>query len=143
MLEESLSGSGVFTPVGDDSDTASDNLSWVTFTVELGKTNPFTELLGVRDLDERNVDIAFTAETFNELDVGFFSDRVAENAHNSVSGGKSLGSRLETTGKTVVSKGNAQGRLEGIFKRQFRWLSGFNGNFFDLDFFDVRLFVKL
>lgn len=141
VLEKNLSLGRVLAPVGDDSDTAANNLSGVTGAVELSKTDPLTELLGVRDLDEGNLVLGLVAESLNELDVRLLSDRVAEDGKDSLAGGESLGGRSQTTGKTVVGKSNAESTLEGLLNGDFALANGFNGNFLNFDFFNVRLLV--
>lgn len=139
MLKENLSLGRVLAPVGDNSDTAANNLSGVAVTVKLSKTNPLTELLSIRNLDERDLVLGLVAKGLNKLDVRLLSDRVAEDGKNSLAGRESLGGRSQTTGKTVVGKSNAESTLESILNGDFALANGLNGNFLNFDFFNVRL----
>lgn len=142
VLEKSLALGRVLTPLGDDSDTAGNNLTGVTITVELGKTNPLTELLGVRDLDQGDLLLGLLAESLNELDVRLLVNGLGENAEEGLSGGESLGSLTETTGKTVVDESTLKSTLEGILNGDFSGRGDF-GNFDlldDGDLFGIRHF---
>jgi hypothetical protein len=137
VLKKSLALGRVLTPLGDDSDAAGDNLAGVTITVELGKTNPLTELLGVGDLDQGDLLLRLLAKSLNELDVRLLINGLRENAKESLSGRESLGSLTETTGKTVVDKSTLKSTLEGVLNGDF---SG-RGDFGDFDLLDnVDLF---
>lgn len=141
MLEKSLALGRVLTPLGDDSDTAGNNLTGVTITVELGETNPLTELLGVRDLDQGDLLLGLLAESLNELDVRLLVNGLGENAEEGLSGRESLGSLTETTGKTVVDESTLKSTLEGILNGDFSGRGDF-GNFDlldDGDLFGIRL----
>lgn len=141
VLEKSLTLRRVLTPLGDDSNTAGNNLAGVTITVELGKTNPLTELLGVGNLDQRNLLLGLLAESLNKLDVRLLINGLGENAKESLPGRKSLGSLTKTTGKTVVNESTLKSTLEGIFNRDFSGRGDF-GDFDlldDVDLFGIRL----
>lgn len=140
MTEEDLSLVRVSAPVGDDSNTALDNLSGVAFTVELGKTNPLTELLRVRNLDKGDLVLLVVAESLDELNVSLLGDGLTEDGKDSTVGRKSLGGRSKTTGKTVVGKSNLESTLEGLFNRKLVRSAGFDLNdLLGFDLFNVRL----
>lgn len=126
------------TPVSDDSNTATDNLSWGTGSIELSKADPFTEFLSIANLDERNLLFRFVAKSFNELNIRLFSDRVTENTKNSITSGKCLGSRSKTTSKSVMDKGILESALKSFFNGNFALGSGLNGDFLNFNF-NVRL----
>lgn len=46
-FQKNVSFFRVSTPLGDDNTRGTDNLSGVTFSVDLAQTSPFTQLLGV------------------------------------------------------------------------------------------------
>jgi hypothetical protein len=69
---------GVLSVVPDNNARAPDDLPWVPFLVNLAKTDPLAELLGVLDLDQ--VDVVFGAEGFDELGVVFFVAGFREDA---------------------------------------------------------------
>ena len=141
MSEKDFSLFRVLAPVGDDSNTALDNLSGVAFTVKLSKTNPFTKLLGVRNLDEGNLVLLIVAKSLNELDVGLLGDGVAKNSENGTAGRKGLGSGSKTTGKTVVGKRDLESTLEGFFNRHLSGGRGFDLNdLLGFNLFNVRHF---
>lgn len=67
VVEEDLETGGLLSVLLDDDARASDNLSGVSLSVDLGESGPGSENLGVGHLDE--VDLVLGAESLNELDV--------------------------------------------------------------------------
>ena len=146
MVEENLTLSRVLTPLGDNYATTADNLAGITITVKLAETNPFTELLGIGNLDKRNLLLRLLAKSLDKLDVRLFGDRVTENTEKGVAGRQGLGSLTKTTSKTVVNKGTLKSTLKSLLNGHFTRSGGLNGNFDFLDgdnFFDIRLAKKM
>jgi hypothetical protein len=66
-VQENVHGFGFFSKVGNSNTRTTNDLTGVTFTVNLTETSPLTKLLGVRDFDQ--VDVVFSTESFNQLEV--------------------------------------------------------------------------
>lgn len=144
VLHEDSTLSRVLTPVLDDDARAANDLAGVALTVELAETGPLAELLGVRDLDERDLLIGLVAEGLNKTDVRLLSDRVAEDSHVSVARRESLGGLTETTGKAVGNQGLLEDTTESILNRHATRGSGLSNGDLDLlstDFLSVRLLL--
>lgn len=100
VVEEDLEASGLGTVVGDDDARAADDLAGLALAVDLGKTSPLAEDLGVGDLDE--LDVVLSAEGLNELGVLSLGDGLDENTEVSLALVEGLSGLAEATGKTVV-----------------------------------------
>jgi hypothetical protein len=81
-VQQNVHGFRFFSEVGDGDTRAANDLTGVTFTVNLAETGPFTELLGIRDLDQ--ADVVFGAQGFNQLDVFTFGAGFAKNSQVSL-----------------------------------------------------------
>jgi hypothetical protein len=92
-VQQNVHGFGFFSKVSDGDTRAANDLTGVTFTVNLAETGPFTKLLGIRDLDQVNV--VFGTQGFNQLDVFTFSARFAENGQMSLTSIKGERERYE------------------------------------------------
>ena len=100
------------TVVLDDNARASDDLAGVTLTVDLAKTGPGAEDLGVGNLDE--VDLVLSTESLNELDVLGFCARFDEHAKVGLTLVESLSTFTEPTGKTIVNESVLQNLLGDV-----------------------------
>jgi hypothetical protein len=107
-VEEDLEARRLNTVVLDNDARASDDLSGVTLSVDLGESSPGTEDLGVGDLDE--VDLVLGAEGLDELDVLGLGAGLDENAEVGDTLVEGLGALSETSGKSIVDEGVLQGR---------------------------------
>ena len=67
VVQQDVQALGLLAVVLDDDTRASDDLSGVTLSVNLGQTGPGTQDLGVGDLDE--VDVVLGAKSLDQLDV--------------------------------------------------------------------------
>jgi hypothetical protein len=67
VVQQDVQALGLLAVVLDNDTRASDNLSGVTLSVDLGQTGPGTQDLGVGDLDE--VDVVLGAKSLDQLDV--------------------------------------------------------------------------
>jgi hypothetical protein len=73
VVQQDVQALGLLAVVLDNDTRASDDLSGVTLSVDLGQTGPGTQDLGVGDLDE--VDVVLGAKSLDQLDVfGWRSD---------------------------------------------------------------------
>ena len=97
------------TVVLNDNTRAPNDLPGVTLSVDLAKTSPGTEDLGISNLDE--VDLVLSAESLDELDVLGFSAGLDEDAKMGLALVEGLGGLTETTGKTVVDESVLQDLL--------------------------------
>jgi hypothetical protein len=93
---------------------ASDDLAGNTLTVDLAETGPFTEKLGVGDLDQ--VDLVLGAESLDELGVLGFSASLVEDTEVGLTLVESLGGLTETTSESVVDHGDLENLLESILR---------------------------
>jgi hypothetical protein len=82
VIQEDVHSLGFFSEISDSDTRTTNDLTGVTFTIDLAKTSPFTELLGIRNLDQ--VDVVFSTESFNQLDVFRFGTRLTENGQMSL-----------------------------------------------------------
>lgn len=89
---------------------ATNNLAGVTLLVDLAKASPGTEDFSVTDLDE--IDLVFSAEGFDELDVFGFRAGLDEHTKVSLALVEGLSSLAKTTSETVVNKGILQNLLD-------------------------------
>lgn len=67
VVQQDVQALGLLAVVLDNDTRASDDLSGVTLSVDLGQTGPGTQDLGVGDLDE--VDVVLGAKSLDQLDV--------------------------------------------------------------------------
>jgi hypothetical protein len=81
-IQEDVHSFGFFSEISDSNTRAANDLTGVTFTIDLAKTSPFTKLLGVSNLDQ--VDVVFSTEGFNQLDVFRFGTGFDENGQVSL-----------------------------------------------------------
>ena len=109
VVEEDGALLRLLTPVLDDDARAADDLAGVALTVDLAKTSPGTEDLGVGDLDE--VDLVLGTESLDELDVLGLCAGLNEHAKVGLTLVEGLGALTETASKTVVNKGVLQNLL--------------------------------
>lgn len=145
VLEEDVALLGLLTPVADNAARAVDNLAGITLTVEnacrtvvsttlwMGegvgrctKTSPFTKLLAISNLDER--DLVLGAKSLDKLLVGILIAVLVENAHVSLATVESLGGLAETTSKTVVDEGVTKNAFQGILDRHLALGGSIGGN---------------
>ena len=98
----------------DDDARATNDLTSVTLLVDLAKTSPLTENLGVTDLDQ--VDLMFSAEGLNQLDVLGFGTGLHQDTQVSLAFIESLGGFTKATGEAIVNEGSLQDllRRDGI-----------------------------
>ena len=80
--------------------------------VKLTETSPLSQLLSIRDLDER--DVVLSAEGDHELLVGLLFACLVQHAHVGLATVEGLAGFAETTGETVVDQGDLQDTLEGV-----------------------------
>ena len=111
VVEEDVETLRLDTVVLDDHARASNDLAGVALTVDLAKTRPGTEDLGVANLDE--VDLVLCAECLDELDVLGLRASLDEDAQMGLALVEGLGALTETTGETVVDEGILQDLLRG------------------------------
>ncbi|KAF7581353.1 hypothetical protein FOB63_003990 [Clavispora lusitaniae] len=140
VLQQDVSLLRVSTPVLDNNTRAANNLSGVTFSVQLAQTGPLTQQLGVGNLDQWDLFITLVTQSLNQLDNGSLGNRVTQDTQLSLLSGQSLGSFSQTSGQTIVDQRGSQDNLQSVFDGDGSILL-LNGNFFDnLLFFDVRHF---
>ena len=94
-----------------DDTSAPNDLAGVPLLVDLAKTSPGTEDLGVSDLDQ--VDFVLGAQGLDEFDVLCLGARLDEHAEVGLAFVQGLGALAETTSKTVVDEGVLQDLLRG------------------------------
>lgn len=128
VLKKNRSLLGVGTPALDNNTRSTNNLSGVTLSVESAQTGPLTKLLGVGDLDQRNLLVWSVTESLNELNDVLLGDRVAQDAKLGFTLSESLGGLSETSGKTIVNKRGSKNSLEAVLDRNRR-LFLLNDNF--------------
>jgi hypothetical protein len=80
--------------------------------MQLTQTSPFTELLSIRDLDER--DLVLRAKCHNQLLVCLLFASLVEDAHVCLATIEGLAGFAESTGETVVDESNFEDTLQGI-----------------------------
>lgn len=80
--------------------------------VKLTETSPLSQLLSIRDLDER--DVVLSAEGDHELLVGLLFACLVQHAHVGLATVEGLAGFAETTGETVVDQGDLEDTLEGV-----------------------------
>lgn len=97
------------TVVFDNNAAAANDFTGVALTVDLAKTSPSAEDLGVSDLDQ--VDLVLSAKGLNEFDVLGLSTGLDENAEVGLTLVEGLGAFTETTSKTIVNEGIFQNLL--------------------------------
>lgn len=97
------------TVVLDDDARAANNLARVALLVDLAKTSPGTEDLGVTDLDE--VDLVLSTESLNELNVLCLRAGLNKDAKVGLTLVEGLGTLAETTSETIVDQGVLQNLL--------------------------------
>jgi hypothetical protein len=102
----------LLTPVLDDDTRAVDDLARVAFPVQDTETSPLSQLLAIRDLDQR--DLVLGAQSNDELLVGLLLASLVQDAHVSLASVEGLGGFTETAGKTVVHQGELEDALESI-----------------------------
>ena len=112
VVEEDVQTLALDTVVLDDDARAANDLAGVAFTVDLAKTSPGTEDLGVTDLDE--VDLVLGTESLNQLDVLGLSAGLDEDAEVGLALVESLGALAETASETVVDEGVLQDLLQEL-----------------------------
>jgi len=134
VIQEDVHGLRLLSEVSDSNTRTTNNLTGVTLTINLTETGPFTELLGIRNLDQ--VDVVLGTESFNELDVFRLGTRLTENSQMSLTSVKSLDGFLQTTGKTIVNESTTEDFLKSIFNGHLTG-GGLNGNF---DFLSIDNF---
>jgi hypothetical protein len=78
VIQKDVHGFGFFSKVSNGDTRTTNDLTGVTFTIDLTETGPFTELLGIRDLDQ--VDVVFSTEGFNQLEVLRLGTRFTEDS---------------------------------------------------------------
>jgi hypothetical protein len=90
------------------------------------KTSPFTKLLAISNLDER--DLVLGAKSLDKLLVGILIAVLVENAHVGLATVESLGGLAETTSKTVVDEGVTKNAFQGILDRHLALGGSIGGN---------------
>mgnify|MGYP007076337086 CR=1 FL=1 len=147
VLEEHVQALRVLAVVADDHARAANNLPGVALTVDLAKTSPSAEGLGVRDLEE--VDVVLVAESLNQLDVLGLVASLAQDTEVSLAAVERLGSLTEAASKAVMDERLLQHLLESILNAHRATGSGSRGllGLLDLDIhgglFNVRHDQKL
>lgn len=109
MLKENSQSFGLFSVILDNNARAANNLAGVTLIVDLAKTSPLAQLLGLGDLDE--VDVVLKAQGLNELHVGGLRAVGSQSAQVSLSPVQGLSALMETTSKTIVNQSFLQDLL--------------------------------
>ena len=109
VVEEDVQALGLNTVVLDDDARAADDLARVAFTVDLAETSPRAEDLGVTNLDE--VDLVFSTEGLDELDVLGFRAGLNEDAQVRLAFVKRLRTLTKTTSETIMDEGVLQDLL--------------------------------
>jgi hypothetical protein len=95
VVQDVFTSFRVSTPRLDNSARALNNVDNMTFWGNLAQTNPFTERLGVFDLDER--DVVFSAQSRHQVDVRVFGATFRQYAQVCFSTVQSLYAFTETT----------------------------------------------
>ena len=94
----------------DDDARAANDLPRVAFLIDLAKTRPGAEDLGVSDLDE--VDLVLGAESFDELQILGLGDGLDEDAKMGLALVKGLGTLAKAASETIMQKSVLQNLLE-------------------------------
>lgn len=129
VVKEDVKTLRLDTKVTDDDAGGTDDLTWVTLSVDLAETSPGTQDLSVGDLDE--VDLVLGTESFNELDVFSLSAGFDQDAEVGCSTVESLCAFSQSTSKTVVVESVLEDLLESFFNRHLAcW-----GSLCDFDLF--------
>ena len=110
VVQENVQALAVSTVVLDDDARAADDLARVAFTVDLAETSPRAEDLGVTNLDE--VDLVFSTEGLDELDVLGFRAGLNEDAQVRLAFVKRLRTLTKTTSETIMDEGVLQDLLQ-------------------------------
>jgi len=132
VLEEEVKGLGLLTVVGDADARAGNDLAGVTLGIDLAETSPLTELGVVWDLHD--VDAVLSAESLDELLVGWLGAVVSEHTEVNATLVEHASALADATGKTLMAESLLEHLLEsrdgvkGFFLDNFLndW-----GNFFD------------
>jgi hypothetical protein len=108
------------TIVLNDHARAADDFTRVTLLVDLAKTSPLTENLRVTDFDQ--VDLVFSTEGLNQLDVLGLGTGLHKDTQVSLALIESLSGFAETTGQTIVNERSLQDLLQhdGIVSVKWR-----------------------
>lgn len=99
----------ICTIIFDDNARAPNNLTRVALTVNLTKTSPRSEYLGITDLDQ--VDLVLSTESLDELDVLGLGTGLDKNAEVGLTFVQRLGTLAQTTSKPVVNESILQNLL--------------------------------
>ena len=116
-IQEDVHGLRLLSEVSNGNTRTANNLTGVTLTIDLTETGPFTELLGIRDLDQ--VDVVFGTESFNELDVFRLGTRLTENSQMSLTS-KNCGIVSKKKAKSVLFNSYLSRALTASFKPRAR-----------------------
>jgi hypothetical protein len=127
------------TPVLDNNNTASNNLSSIALSVKLAQSSPLTELLGIRNLDQRNLLFGFVAQSLDQSNVRLLSDSIAENTDLGLSRRQGLGGFSQSSSKTIVDKSLLENSFKGVLERQRSRSDSLSGNFDFNGGFSIRL----
>ena len=82
------------------------------YVAALTKSSPLSKLLSIWNLDQR--DLVLGAESDDELLVWLLLTSLVENTHVCLASVEGLGCLSETTGKTIVHKGELENGLERV-----------------------------